>query len=188
MTLSINDSMPAFAAVMLREPPFRNKPAATVWLPARRFTSTFSPLTSNSVTSAACRAMRPCRSGVWGAVEGVCANTVVAAATTKQISDKVISSHLPFIIFHFSFVIFQLSFLIYCKSFSSLFHVNWQMKNAKCQMENVLLTDQFRRRYLHLLLRFRRDQCEPHMRFSLYVSCDVPADVVARCATKIWQE
>jgi len=25
--------------------------AATVWLPARRFSSTFSPLTSNSVTS-----------------------------------------------------------------------------------------------------------------------------------------
>ena len=49
----INASSPAFCAVMLRAPPRMNRAVATVRLPARRLTKTFSPLTSNSVTSAA---------------------------------------------------------------------------------------------------------------------------------------
>ena len=58
-TLNIKASTPAFDAVMFSTPPRMNSPAETVALPSRFLTSTFSPLTSNSVTSAAWRAMTP---------------------------------------------------------------------------------------------------------------------------------
>src|SRR5689334_14954192 len=77
--------------------------------------------------------MRPCRSGVCGAGEGVCANVAVAVAAAKQISDTVMSSDLRFIIFHFSF-------FIYCKPLSSF---PCQMANRKGQMANgKCFTDQ----------------------------------------------
>src|SRR5215471_1947928 len=77
--------------------------------------------------------MRPCRSGVCGAGEGVCANAVTAAPAIKQISDKVISSDLPFIIFRFSF-------FIYCKPLSNFPR---QMANEGCQVTNgKFFTDQ----------------------------------------------
>ncbi len=47
---SVRLSMPAFFALMLRAPPRTNSPPAIVGEPARRFTITFSPFTSNSVT------------------------------------------------------------------------------------------------------------------------------------------
>ena len=47
-TSSISASTPAFSAVTLREPPRRNSPATTVWLPSRRLTRTFSPPVSSS--------------------------------------------------------------------------------------------------------------------------------------------
>jgi hypothetical protein len=52
--LSINVSIPAFCALMFAAPPRMKRPAATVKLPSRRFNRTFRPLTSNSLTSAAC--------------------------------------------------------------------------------------------------------------------------------------
>jgi hypothetical protein len=83
--------MPAFCAVTLRAPPRRNSPVATVRLPARRFTSTFSPFTSNSVTSAAAVSATAltfavsgsagCVSFDWGVAVSPCAFVVSCADT-----------------------------------------------------------------------------------------------------------
>ena len=89
---SISDSTPALSAVTLREPPRRNSAAATVWLPSRRFTRTFRPLTSNSVTSLlrvspACTRCQACapprpgagRSSAWGRAEASSATATRSA-------------------------------------------------------------------------------------------------------------
>jgi hypothetical protein len=91
----ISASTPAFCAVTLRAPPRTKSPAATVWLPARRLTSTFSPLTSNSVTSdsavaATSSSLRASGAGVCAGAAapfcgaGVCAGEVADGATSAR--------------------------------------------------------------------------------------------------------
>ncbi len=83
-TSSISASTPAFSAVMLRAPPRMKRPAATVWLPSRRLTSTFRPFTSNSVTrrAASLEALAVCASAAAraGAVAGAAACRADAGA------------------------------------------------------------------------------------------------------------
>src|SRR5258708_21658027 len=201
-TFSMTASTPALLAVIFSPPPRMKRPAATVWLPSRRLIRTLSPLTSNSVTSAAWRAITLWKSGVVVA-DWVACPRVAGASRAINSKQRVTGSKRkaadwevrpPIDLFSF---LCRIAFIIRAEKLETVnkksqtkdsrFEIQvsrFEIRNSKCKCA-ILLSDQNLSRQLCLLLSLFGDQSQADVRLALNIRRHVAADIRARGAAQI---